>query len=233
MIGEIGTVAWKEWRNQLAVRGRGGIVLFVVLFGFALPLIQRQFFLIFAVLLPLLLTISAATDSFAGERERHTLETLLATPLTDGAILGGKLAGLVTWNWGVPMLTTPVGLAVVAIVYGLDGIPLSPAVAVLAAVGALALALLTAAVGVIASMRAATVREAELRLTALVLGPLLALPALAAVAPAGWRDDALDVLAGAGAEKIAAVAVTVLLVLDAVAIAVAARRFRRARLLAG
>jgi ABC-2 type transport system permease protein len=233
MIGEIRTVAWKEWRNQLALRGRGGIALFVVLFGFALPLIQRQFFLIFAVLLPLLLTISAAIDSFAGERERHTLETLLATPLTDGAILGGKLAGLMTWNWGVPMLTTPIGLAVVAIVYGLDGIPLSPAVALLAAVGALALALLTAAVGVIASMRAATVREAELRLTALVLGPLVVLPALVAVAPAGWRDGALDLLAGARAETIATIVVTVLLVLDVAAIAVAARRFRRSRLLAG
>lgn len=50
------------------------------------------------------------------------------------------------------MLATPVGLGVVAIVYGLDDVPLSPAVALLAAVAALALALLTAAaaVGVLA-----------------------------------------------------------------------------------
>lgn len=72
-----------------------------------------------------------------------------------------------------------------------------------------------------------------LRLTALVLGPLLALPALVLLAPAGWRDDALDLLAGARPETIAAIVVTVLLVLDAVAVAVAARRFRRSRLLAG
>jgi hypothetical protein len=59
------------------------------------------------------------------------------------------------------------------------------------------------------------------------------LPALAAVAPAGWRDGALDLLAGARAETIATVVVTVLLMLDVAAIAVAARRFRRSRLLAG
>jgi ABC-2 type transport system permease protein len=232
MIGEIMTVAWKEWRHQLATRGRTGIALFVVLFGFALPLIQRQFFLIFALLLPLLLTISGSIDFFAGERERHTLETLLATPLSDGAILGGKLVGLVSWNWGVPILTTPIGLAVVAVVYGLDGIPLTPAVVVLAAIAALALALLTAALGVVASMHAATVREAELRLTTLVLGPLLALPAVAVLAPARWRVDTVDLL-DSGAKTVAVVAVAVLLALDVAAVAFAARRFRRSRLLTG
>jgi hypothetical protein len=93
-----------------------------------------------------------AAPRHARRRHQRTLETLLATPLADGAILGGKLVGLVVWNWGIPMLATPVGLGVVAIVYGLDDVPLSPAVALLAAVAALALALLTAAaaVGVLA-----------------------------------------------------------------------------------
>lgn len=32
-----------------------------------------------------------ATDSFAGEKERNTLEALLATPLTDSELLVGKI----------------------------------------------------------------------------------------------------------------------------------------------
>lgn len=227
------TMVWKEWRHQLALRGRAGLVLFVLLFVVVLPLIQGKYFLVFALLMPLLLTISAAADSFAGERERHTLETLLATPLTDGAIVGGKLAGLVLWNWGIPMLATPAGVCVVAIVYGLNDVPLSPPTAVLAVAAALALALLAAALGVLASLHAKTVREAELRLTTIILGPLLALPAVVVLAPARWRHGALDLLSRGGVVTDAAVLVAVLIALDAIAIALARRRFRRSRLLAG
>jgi hypothetical protein len=78
-----------------------------------------------------------------------------------------------------------------------------------------------------------TVREAELRPTTMILGPLLALPALAAVAPARWRDEALDVLSRGGVAADAAIGVAALLVLDVVALALAHRRFRRSRLLAG
>jgi ABC-2 type transport system permease protein len=43
------------------------------------------------VLLPLMVVTGVAADSFAGEKERKTLEALLYTPTTDGELLLGKL----------------------------------------------------------------------------------------------------------------------------------------------
>ena len=47
---------------------------------------------------------SLVADSFAGERERHTLETLLASRLPDRAILAGKLLVPVAVAWGAALL---------------------------------------------------------------------------------------------------------------------------------
>ena len=57
----------------------------------------------FFLLLPLLISGIITSDSFAGERERNTLETLLVTPIKDWELLLGKIltpfvpALLVTW----------------------------------------------------------------------------------------------------------------------------------------
>ena len=65
--------------------------------------------------------------------------------------------------------------------------------------------------------------------------PLLLLdePTVVVLAPAGWRHGALDLLSRGGVVTDAAVLVAVLIALDAIAIALARRRFRRSRLLAG
>lgn len=62
----------------------------------ATPEAKRGAFL--TILLPLILTISAfiggahlAMDTTAGERERQSLEPLLATPVARGALVGGKM----------------------------------------------------------------------------------------------------------------------------------------------
>lgn len=48
---------------------------------------------------PLVLTLTMVADSFAGERERHALETLLASRLSDRAILLGEAAALTSYGW--------------------------------------------------------------------------------------------------------------------------------------
>jgi len=45
----------------------------------------------FFLLIPVMASSVIASDSFAGEKERKTIEALLATPLTDGALLFGKM----------------------------------------------------------------------------------------------------------------------------------------------
>ena len=42
------------------------------------------------IMLPIMLPVLIAADSIVGEKERHTLVPLLATPLTDGELLLGK-----------------------------------------------------------------------------------------------------------------------------------------------
>jgi ABC-2 type transport system permease protein len=45
----------------------------------------------FFLLIPVMASSVIASDSFAGEKERKTIEALLATPLTDGELLLGKM----------------------------------------------------------------------------------------------------------------------------------------------
>lgn len=56
------------------------------------------------LLVPFLVAQVIAADSFAGERERKTLEPLLYTPTTDGELLAGKLLAAL-----VPALLVDVG----------------------------------------------------------------------------------------------------------------------------
>jgi ABC-2 type transport system permease protein len=45
----------------------------------------------FFLLIPAMASSVIASDSFAGEKERKTIEGLLATPLTDGELMVGKM----------------------------------------------------------------------------------------------------------------------------------------------
>jgi ABC-2 type transport system permease protein len=111
-------------------------------------------------LFPSTLAASVAADSFAGERERRTLETLLTTPLSDASILVAKamtavifavsaaaaalLAGLVTVNLHRSRLFVPSAVFFVALLGA-----------------ALATALTTSALAVAVSMRVNIARSAQ------------------------------------------------------------------------
>jgi len=99
-LRDIGTIMWKEWREIFAGSGiqqgwRGlRLVLLVGIISILLPLRQGASWVdsplpIFfdAFYIPFALLITTAANAFAGERERHTLETLLASRLSDKAIL--------------------------------------------------------------------------------------------------------------------------------------------------
>lgn len=101
-------IAVKEWREWSALRARlswGALAALIFAWSLAAPHLLGELEagpLIVAILsasLPLALSGVMIIDSFAGERERQTLETLLASRLPDQAILLGKviavtLAGL-------------------------------------------------------------------------------------------------------------------------------------------
>lgn len=93
-LQDLSTIIWKEWKELLApcgavpAGGIMGLVLDVGIFGILLPvqlgaeLVRSPNLLLFWAWVPLFLVITVIADAFAGERERHTLETLLATRLS-------------------------------------------------------------------------------------------------------------------------------------------------------
>jgi ABC-2 type transport system permease protein len=103
---------------------------------------------------------SLAPDTIAGERERHTLETLLATPVGDFDILVGKLVAVVAYGWSLAVCEMFV-VALAALITGGGQSPFDGAT--LAGVAALALleAALSAIVGVLVSIGSPTVRAAQ------------------------------------------------------------------------
>jgi ABC-2 type transport system permease protein len=108
-VRDLITVAQKELRELFAERhSRRAVVLqsgvFVLVMGVLNPMSSTEAWLKASpmavlpfLMLPGFLAATVAADTFAGERERHTLETLLATPLSEWAILLGKLAASVTF----------------------------------------------------------------------------------------------------------------------------------------
>src|SRR5678816_1960154 len=106
MMRDLRTVIWKEWRefrDQLFKLKRGGLsaLVIVVLLGLITPLqlgpswIASPLMLFYWPFLAGSMVSTLIADAVAGERERHTLETLLATRLPDASILLGKMLAAV------------------------------------------------------------------------------------------------------------------------------------------
>jgi ABC-2 type transport system permease protein len=186
--------------------------------------------------LPFIVVQSIIADSFAGERERHTLETLLASRLSDRAILFGKVAAAVAYGWAVGLI----GAVVQAVVANFSqkhasagaGLAFYPAGSVVAIVVlALLMALLASSVGCLVSLRAANTRQAQLNLSIgfmiLVFAPLIIFQLL----PHETQTNILAALNAADPTQTFLLVVGVLLVLAVVLLLSAMARFQRARLI--
>jgi ABC-2 type transport system permease protein len=234
-------VLWKELAELLQRMRKPsallGVLFYLVIFGvFPVLLIGPLFAaspLAFAywAIIPILVGTGVATNAFAGERERHTLETLLATRLPDRAILFGKLAASLIYSAIYIVLTMLAGLLTLTIGFG-DGqlLAYTPAVAV----GGLVLGLLVAAVmsvaGVLASLRAETVREAGQKL-AIILLPAFLLYFSTSFVPIEQRAVLVQHITSVNTWLVLAIAAPLLLALLGVLLPITMQRFQRARLL--
>ena len=234
---------WKEWREVLRMGGRrrSALVRLFISVG-ALGVIWPWQLGAQFITTPLGVVLAAFTsamhvagvvpDSFAGERERHTLETLLASRLPDRAILFGKVMALIAYGVGTAGIMLLFGWATVNAVHRTDGILFYRASTFAAAVAFSIIAGgLMGAVGVLVSLRAATVKQAQQVLSTLVLlllfAPIIALPAI----PPSWRNTALRLLQEWGVARAAFVFAVALLLVQASLYAIAAARFKRSRLI--
>jgi ABC-2 type transport system permease protein len=241
MMADVWTVMWKEWKEILVYSGgrtRLSLLLFVGVFGVYLPLqsgrawVESPTVLAYWAWVPLFLVSSVVADSFAGERERHTLEALLATRLSDQAILVGKIGAAIGYGWGLTLVSLLLGLITVNVVHGQGELLLYPpavglGIILLSFLGAG----LAASAGVLVSLRAATVRQAQqslnLAVMLLLFVPIFGLQAL----PAEWQARLLGALQTANVTAVMAVVILILLVLDAVLFVAALTRFQRTRLI--
>lgn len=184
--------------------------------------------LLLILYMPFLLTSMSVGDAIAGERERHTLETLLASRISDRAILLGKVMVTVGTAWGMALASLLFGMVAANLANGQGRWVLYGSFVLL--VEALVLSLLTSllatSAGVLISLRAATVRQAQqtLALSAVVLlGALMlvtrAVPAQVLLTPA------------TSAPQLWLVVMAALVVLDAILLGATFVSFQRSRLM--
>jgi ABC-2 type transport system permease protein len=173
---DISTMTWKETKELFSQGGLMGyltLLVFLVVGGVVYPLISGPSWvqlgsleIPFILFLTFQLIVASAADSFAGERERHTLETLLASRMPDRAILLGKVGTLVGYGWGMNFSLLLLGWLAVNIVHWQGHLVFYPFDLLLLtfALG-LVVNILAASVGVLVSLRSATARQAQQMLT--------------------------------------------------------------------
>ncbi len=243
MIADMITLIWKEWKEMFLQRGssRTGLFNLLIVIGVMGVFIPWQFGrewltspsgLLIWSWMPMFLVLGMVTDAFAGERERHTLETLLASRMDDGAILFGKIAAAVSYGWTFSLSSMLLGAVTVNIAYPKGGFAFYPLATFLGGLGLSLLAcLLIAALGVMVSLRAPTARAAYQRLSMVVMVFFL-LPMLAVqVIPAETQQKVMDKVASLNWNQIIIGVALVLIVLDAGVLLLARTRFQRNRLI--
>ncbi len=239
-VADVLAVASKEWREllgQRGFRGKTGIVLFLAAFGIILPLQTGRAWITSPGLaiawswVPMFLVSTVIADAFAGERERHTLETLLATRLSDNAILFGKIVAAIGYAGAMIIASLLLAEVAVNLATWRDGLVLyrPKAFLTMCALGAGGSAFV-AAVGVLISLRAPTVRQAQQALGGTIV-VLLLLPLVAVrLVPVEWKRIAIA--AAPSTSQLAVIGVGALVLLDIGALAFAMHRFRRNCLIA-
>jgi len=242
MISDLSTIVWKEFKEIFVQRpnlrgGWLGLLIFLFVFGVFLPLqsgpvwLESPASLFIWAWVPFIMVNSIVADSFAGEKERHTLETLLASRLSDRTILFGKLAAAMAYGWGITLVGILLALVTINLAYGEGHLLLFPAnIGIAIVVLSFLVALLAAGLGVIISLRASTVRQAQQTLSVaflLLFIPLFIFPIL----PGDTQRAIVEAFSRLNMTMLLVILGAFLLVLDIALIGLAIVRFDRRRLI--
>jgi len=240
MIGDMLSVIWKERKSLFVSRGSRmralwNLLIPLVLVAIWFPLAQGPDWVtspvaLIALMIPTLLVSTTIPDSFAGERERHTLSTLLASRLPDRAVLFGKLAVAVGYGWLVTIVAILLALLTVNAAHWQGHVLLySPAIVVADVVLSFLLAVFVAGVGILISLRSASVQSAQQLLVTILLIPPLVLGVIFSV----FHKQIGNALGGIDFMQAVLIAMGVLIAADVVLALAIMARFQRARLILG
>lgn len=242
MMADILTVASKELREILTFgdpRGRSkfSMLILILIFGIVIPMqngrdwVESPINIMVWGWMPFLWVSGVVADLFAGERERHTLEALLATRLSNHSILFGKLLAALTYGFTLTWVIMLASLVTVNIGFGRGGLLLYPLDLTLGAlVFSVLISGLSASIGVLVSLRAGSVRQAQQMMSAGML--VLFLPVmLMQFIPDGWKEAAGNILLNIQPLQAAVGAAIVLFVFELILIVIAMRLFQRSKLI--
>jgi ABC-2 type transport system permease protein len=237
---------WKERKGLLRMSGRRSQTLLIMLTPLLLAIympwsggldwVERSEPLLLAFIMPFMLVGTTIPESFAGERERHTLPTLLASRLPDRAILFGKMATSVGFGWGVTLCVLAVSLVAVNALHWPGYILFfKPSVLLADLLVSLLVALLTAGLGVIFSLRSATVQQAQQATMSVMLLPAMVLQfgLMFALQSPSAKATLQSTLGSLNFGQLMLVIVAVLAVAAAGLLWAAMARFQRSRLILG
>jgi ABC-2 type transport system permease protein len=242
MMADIFTVAWKELREMLIQgdpRGRSKLSLLIVVavFGVLIPLqngrawVDSPLSIIVWGWMPFLWVSGIVADSFAGERERHTLESLLATRLSDRAILFGKLLAALLYGFVLTWAILLVSLVTVNVAFGRGEFLFFPLPLSLAALTfSILISGLAASIGVLVSLRAGSVRQAQ-QMMSIGMFVLFIPFMLIQFIPANLLQSLGETLKRTDPALAAIWVMGGLLILDVVLIAIGMRLFQRSKLI--
>lgn len=242
MIADILTVAAKELREILAfgdTRGRSKYSLLVLLliFGIVIPIQNGRDWVTSPInimvwgWMPFLWVSGIVADLFAGERERHTLEALLATRLSDQSILFGKLLAALTYGFTLTWVIMIASLITVNIGFREGGLLFYPLEMFAGAlVFSLLISGLSACIGVLVSLRAGSVRQAQQAMSAGMIVLFLPLMLIQFI-PRAWLSAAENILQNVQPVQIAVWLALFLLGVELILIAIARRLFQRSKLI--
>jgi ABC-2 type transport system permease protein len=237
MIKDIQSVMWKESKSLFRRRAGRSNLLRIILAPAVLALVfpitwgpdwVEEFpALIIAFIAPALLVGVLIPDSFAGERERHTLGTLLASRLPDQAILLGKMIPPILMGWGSGLLFTLLSLVIVNIAHGDGGLLFySPTITF----GILALSFLSSTVmaggGILTSLRSETVQDAIQKLMTFILVPAM----LVQVVPLLFREQVGALIGDVDGQQFLVISVVFLAIFDVSLFVLAFVRFQRSKM---
>jgi len=196
-MNDFWTIVWKEAKDSTFSGRRSEVIvplLVVAIMGIVIPwqvghlwISLSPAMITVVCYIPFHLTTSYICDAVAGERERHTLETLLASPVSDRAILWGKITVSIAYAWGLALIGLLLGLLVSNLLSGQGQWEFYHPIDIFLEMLVLSLfaSLLSASAGVLISLRAATLRQAQQTMAVGTLILLIAIILILKSVPSG------------------------------------------------
>jgi ABC-2 type transport system permease protein len=196
-MNDFWTIVWKETKDSVFSSRRSEFIIPLMVIAIMGIVIPWQFghrwislspaMIIIVCYIPFFLTTSYIGDAVAGERERHTLETLLASRISDRAILWGKITVTIAYAWGLTLIGLLLGLVVANLLSGQGHWEFYHPIDIFLEMLVLSLlaSLLSASAGVLISLRAATVRQAQQTMAVGTLILLIAIVLILKSVPSG------------------------------------------------